>query len=73
VQALGAATHGGWHTLVIVMVPALGGLLTGLILRFLVPAARGSGIPQVKLDLAMRRGEVPLSSTLAIWDTQHCQ
>jgi chloride channel protein, CIC family len=63
-QALGAATHDGWHTLVIVMVPALGGLLTGLILRFLVPAVRGSGIPQVKLDLAMPRGEIPLTVAL---------
>jgi len=56
--------HGGWHPLMIVMTPAVGGIVAGLLLHYLVPAARGSGIPQVKLDLAMRRGEIPFKVAL---------
>jgi CIC family chloride channel protein len=59
VQTLWHTTHGGWRTVLIVMTPAAGGVIAGLLLQYLVPAARGSGIPQVKLDLAMRRGEIP--------------
>jgi CIC family chloride channel protein len=56
---------GGWRPLVIVMTPAAGGLVAGLLLHYLIPAARGSGIPQVKLDLVMRRGEIPFK--VALW------
>jgi CIC family chloride channel protein len=35
-------------------VPALGGLLSGIFLQYVVPNARGSGIPQVKVAFAGR-------------------
>jgi CIC family chloride channel protein len=58
------AVPGGWRPLVIVMTPAAGGLVAGLILHYMIPEARGSGIPQVKLDLVMRRGEIPFKVAL---------
>jgi CIC family chloride channel protein len=63
-HAMWGSIHGGWHPLVIVMTPAAGGLVAGLLLHYLVPAARGSGIPQVKLDLVMQRGEIPFKVAL---------
>jgi CIC family chloride channel protein len=60
----GVGLTGGWRPVIIVMTPAVGGLLAGLLLRHLVPAARGSGIPQVKLDLIMRRGVIPFKVAL---------
>jgi CBS domain-containing protein len=63
-HAVWGTMHGGWHPLMIVITPAAGGLVAGLLLYYLVPAARGSGIPQVKLDLAMRRGEIPFKVAL---------
>ncbi len=40
----------GWTLLV----PALGGLVSGLLLQYVIPNARGSGIPQVKVAYAGR-------------------
>ncbi len=40
--------------------PALGGLVSGVLLKFVVPGARGSGIPQVKVAYATRGGTVKL-------------
>jgi CIC family chloride channel protein len=60
----GGGIHGPWHPLVVVCTPAMGGLLVGLLLRYVVPAARGSGIPQVKLDLMVRRGTIPFKVAL---------
>lgn len=45
----------GWTLLT----PTLGGLLAGALLQYVVPSARGSGIPQVKTAYA-RDGNVPL-------------
>lgn len=45
----------GW-TLV---TPVLGGLVAGLVLAYVVPGARGSGIPQVKAAFALGGGNVP--------------
>lgn len=56
--------HGTWRPLVIVLTPAVGGLVAGLMLHYLIPAARGSGIPQVKLDLVMNRAEIPFKVAL---------
>lgn len=42
----------GWTLLV----PTLGGVASGLLLQYLVPNARGSGIPQVKVAYARRGG-----------------
>ncbi|HUP64091.1 MAG TPA: chloride channel protein [Thermoanaerobaculia bacterium] len=43
----------------IVAIPAIGGLLCGILLHHLVPEARGSGIPQVKAAYATPGGTVP--------------
>jgi chloride channel protein, CIC family len=39
----------GWWLLALPFIPALGGLLVGIILVRFAPTARGSGIPQVKM------------------------
>ena len=44
----------------IVLIPTVGALLSGLILQFVIPGARGSGVPQVKVAYAVRGGRVPL-------------
>ncbi len=41
-----------------VISPTVGGLVAGAILTFLVPGARGSGIPQVKAAFALEGGRV---------------
>jgi chloride channel protein, CIC family len=48
--------HWIWLTL---LTPAAGGLLSGALLYFVVPGARGSGIPQVKVAYAVKGGRVP--------------
>jgi chloride channel protein, CIC family len=53
-RALAAPGHSWiWWTL---LVPTLGGLAAGLLLQYVVPNARGSGIPQVKVAYAGRGG-----------------
>ena len=47
-----------WIPLTIVT-PALGGLVAGFFLQYLVPEARGSGIPQVKVAYAVTGGRIP--------------
>ena len=43
-----------------IVTPAIGALLSGVLLRYVFPGARGSGIPQVKVAYASRAGQVPL-------------
>jgi hypothetical protein len=43
----------------VLLLPALGGLLAGLGLHFYAPEARGSGIPQVKTAFLLERGRIP--------------
>ena len=50
-----------WGT---ILSPALGGLGAGLGLYYLVPAAAGSGIPQVKTAFMMRQGFVSFKETV---------
>lgn len=51
----------GWT----IATPTLGGLAGGALLRYVVPNARGSGIPQVKAAYAVRGGRLSfLNSTL---------
>jgi CIC family chloride channel protein len=50
-----------WWT---VLTPGLGGLVVGLGLTYLAPAAAGSGIPQVKVAFALRSGLVTLRETI---------
>ncbi|HZT58343.1 MAG TPA: chloride channel protein [Pyrinomonadaceae bacterium] len=44
-----------WWT---ILTPTLGGLLSGALLQYVVPDARGSGIPQVKVAYAIRGGKL---------------
>ncbi|HKP63195.1 MAG TPA: chloride channel protein [Polyangiales bacterium] len=48
-----------------VLTPTLGGLITGWVLCHLAPAARGSGIPQVKYTYAVRGGRIRLRDATA--------
>ena len=43
-----------------ILTPALGGLVVGLGLRYWVPGAVGSGVPQVKVAYALHAGYVPI-------------
>jgi CIC family chloride channel protein len=45
-----------WWT---IFTPTAGGLLSGALLQYVVPGARGSGIPQVKVAYAIKGGRVP--------------
>jgi chloride channel protein, CIC family len=42
----------------IVLTPVLGGLLSGVLLHYVAPNARGSGVPQVKLAFAAQGGRL---------------
>lgn len=46
-----------WWT---ILTPTVGGLLSGVLLQYAFPGARGSGIPQVKVAYAIKDGRVPL-------------
>ncbi len=50
-----------WWT---ILTPAIGGLVVGLGLTYWVPAAAGSGIPQVKVAYAFRAGAITMKETL---------
>jgi len=50
-----------WWT---VLAPALGGLVAGLGLTYWVPAAAGSGIPQVKTAYTFRAGAITIKETI---------
>ena len=47
-----------------ILTPAIGGLVAGLGLYYLVPAAAGSGIPQVKVAYMTRSGFVSVKETV---------
>jgi CIC family chloride channel protein len=47
----------------IILTPALGGLVAGLGLTYWVPAAAGSGIPQVKVAYTFRAGAITMKET----------
>jgi CIC family chloride channel protein len=49
----------------IVAITALGGLIVGLIMRYLAPEAAGSGIPHALRSLALEQGRMPLR--VVIW------
>jgi chloride channel protein, CIC family len=63
--AAGHATSGS-HSWIAwtILSPALGGLICGLGLYYLVPAAAGSGIPQVKVAFARRSGFISARETV---------
>ena len=61
-RANGAHGH-SWMWLT-VLCPTVGGLVAGLGLTYLAPAAAGSGIPQVKVAYTLRSGYVTVRETI---------
>jgi CIC family chloride channel protein len=59
-----ASAPGNWWIGLTFLSPAIGGLLAGLGLQYWVPAAAGSGIPQVKVAFANRFGAITLKETI---------
>ena len=53
-----AASGSSWIAWTIIT-PTLGGILCGALLTYIVPDARGSGIPQVKVAYTVRGGRMP--------------
>lgn len=62
-RAMSAPGHSWiWWT---ILTPMMGGLLSGVLLQYVVPDARGSGIPQVKVAFAVKGGKLSfLHSTI---------
>jgi CIC family chloride channel protein len=58
------AAPGRLASVLIVVVPTVGGLIAGAMLTWVVPGARGSGIPQVKEAFACEGGRVKLRDAL---------
>jgi chloride channel protein, CIC family len=55
-----AAAVPGWERVpLLILLPAIGGLLAGAGLFFYAPEARGSGIPQVKVAFLLEGGRIP--------------
>ncbi|HKF58479.1 MAG TPA: chloride channel protein [Blastocatellia bacterium] len=54
-----AAVPSWWRIPGVIVVPAIGGLITGAGLYFWAPEARGSGIPQVKAAFYLDGGRIP--------------
>lgn len=54
-----ASSAGPFRPLLLIVVPAAGGLLAGAALYFYAPEARGSGIPQVKTAFLLEGGRIP--------------
>lgn len=58
------AREGGTALLLLILIPAIGGLLSGFALHYLVPGARGSGIPQVKVAYEIKGGHLPIRDAI---------
>lgn len=56
---------GPWWVVLTLLCPTLGGLAAGLLLTYGFPAARGSGIPQVKAAYGLRTERIRLRDGLA--------
>jgi len=54
-----AAPGTSWN-LWAILVPTLGGLVSGVLLYYVVPDGRGSGIPQVKVAYVVKGGRMPI-------------
>ncbi|HEY7546725.1 MAG TPA: chloride channel protein, partial [Blastocatellia bacterium] len=54
-----AAVTQWWSAPALIIIPCIGGLVAGAGLYFLVPEARGSGIPQVKSAYYLDGGRIP--------------
>jgi CIC family chloride channel protein len=72
-RAMSAPGHSWmWWT---ILTPTIGGLLSGALLQYVVPGARGSGIPQVKVAYAIKGGRVPFRDAvgkflIGVWRIQ---
>lgn len=55
---------GWWWVAAMIAVPTIGALVCGLLLHFVVPAAAGSGVPQVKVAFAVGQGRLRLRDTV---------
>lgn len=58
IYAAAAVPH-WWRIPMLILIPALGGLVAGAGLHFYAPEARGSGIPQVKTAFYLDGGRIP--------------
>ncbi|MEP7119408.1 MAG: chloride channel protein [Byssovorax sp.] len=52
------AAPGKWWIGWTIVTPTIGGLVCGVLLHYVVPNARGSGVPQVKVAFAVKSGRV---------------
>ena len=59
-----------WWTMI---TPTVGGLLSGVLLRYVFPGAGGSGIPQVKVAYAIKGGRVPFREALGKFLVAFCK
>jgi len=58
------AREGNIGLFLLIFIPAIGGLLSGFALYYLVPGARGSGIPQVKIAYEIKGGRLPIRDVI---------
>lgn len=58
------SASGRWWVWLTILTPTIGGLLSGVLLQYVVPGARGSGIPQVKVAYAIKGGRVPFRDAI---------
>jgi len=61
----GLGLHGYWRIVALVVIPAVGALIAGILLDKVAPNARGSGIPQVKWTYTARSGRLRLRDGVA--------
>jgi CIC family chloride channel protein len=61
---MGAALASSYYISLGILTPVAGGLVCGLLLTYISPGARGSGIPQVKVAYAIKGGRLPLRDAL---------
>jgi CIC family chloride channel protein len=57
-RALGARAP--YWMILTILTPTIGAVISGVLLTYLVPDARGSGIPQVKVAYAIKGGQIPM-------------
>lgn len=52
------------YAILAILTPVAGGLIAGLLLTYVVPGARGSGIPNVKVAYAIKGGRLPFREVI---------
>jgi CIC family chloride channel protein len=58
------ALHSSNYGWLAILTPVLGGLVSGVLLTYVVPGARGSGIPEVKVAYAIKGGRLAFRDVL---------